>query len=37
MIWRWNTAYMMSAIPALVIYAVFQRQIIRGLSLGAIK
>ena len=28
---------LMSAIPALVIYAVFQRQIIRGLSLGAIK
>jgi raffinose/stachyose/melibiose transport system permease protein len=28
---------LMSAIPALIIYAVFQRQIIRGLSLGAIK
>jgi ABC-type glycerol-3-phosphate transport system permease component len=28
---------LMSAIPALLIYAVFQRQIIRGLSLGAIK
>ncbi len=28
---------LMSAIPALVMYAAFQRQIIRGLSLGAIK
>jgi len=28
---------LMSAIPALLIYAVFQRQIIRGLSMGAIK
>lgn len=28
---------LMSAVPALLIYAVFQRQIIKGLSMGAIK
>lgn len=28
---------LMSAVPALLVYAVFQRQIIRGLSMGAIK
>jgi multiple sugar transport system permease protein len=28
---------LLSAVPALAVYIVFQRQIIRGLSVGAIK
>ena len=28
---------LLSAVPALIVYIIFQQQIIRGLSVGAIK